>query len=77
MQPLSLGDGIKYLRERRKMSARQVSISAGLSPSYVGKVEKNEIQPSITGFYHICQVIGASDKEIVFLLRLATNGNPS
>lgn len=75
MQPLSLGDGIRYLRERTNMSARHVSLASGLSPSYVGKVEKNEIEPSISGFYKICKVIEASDKEIVFLLRLATSGN--
>lgn len=75
MQLLSLGDGIRYLRERKSMSARQVSLDSGLSPSYVGKVEKNEIEPSISGFYKICRVIGANDKEIVFLLRLAASGH--
>lgn len=75
MQPLSLGDGIKYLRERKSMSARQVSLECGFSPSYVGKVEKNELEPSISAFYRICRAIGANDKEIVFLLRLAVDGH--
>lgn len=71
MNPLSLSEGIKYIRQRKKMSARQVSLGAGLSPSYVSKVEKAEIEPSVSSFFKICQVLGATDKEVVFLLRLA------
>lgn len=75
MNHLSLSEGIKYIRKRKNMSARAVSLAAGLSPSYVSKVEKEEIQPSISSFYRICQVIEATDKEIVFLLRLAGADN--
>lgn len=74
---LTLGEGIRLKREAAHLSARHVSLEAGLSPSYVGKVEKGEIEPTISSFYRICKAIGANDKEIVFLLRLAANANPS
>jgi transcriptional regulator with XRE-family HTH domain len=72
MNPLSLSEGIRYLRKRKGMSARRVSLEAGLSSSYVSKVEKGEIEPSISSFYKICQVIEATDKEVVFLLKLVS-----
>lgn len=74
---LTLGDGIRMKREATKQSARHVSLEARLSPSYVGKVEKGEISPTIAAFYRICRAIGANDKEIVFLLRLAANADSS
>lgn len=75
MQVLTLGDGLHYLRERAALSARQVSLAAGLSPSYVRKVEKNEIEPTVSSFYRICKAVSATDKEILLLLKLVTNGH--
>lgn len=72
---LTLGEGLRLLRSKTNQSARHVSQVSGLSSSYVSKVEKGEIEPTISSFYRICEAVGANDKEIVFLLRLAANAN--
>ncbi len=51
------------------LSARQVSLTAGLSASYVSKV-LGGMMPSLVAFSKIVNVLECSDKEIVFMLRM-------
>ena len=59
---------IKRLRESKKMSARQLSLKSGLSPSYVAKVESGEIDPSFKAFARIAMVLEMSMLEIFFCI---------
>lgn len=43
-------------------------MKANLSPSYVGKVESGEIDPSLRAFAKIAMALEMSDFEIVFLV---------
>lgn len=63
---LTLADAIRYLREKRGFSARSLSLKAGVSPSYVGKLESGEIEPSVRVFARIALVLGMSQPEIFF-----------
>lgn len=59
-----LGDLIRRSREARHLSARALSAQADLSPSYVGKVEAGEIEPSLRAFARIAMALGLTSQEI-------------
>lgn len=62
---------IRYLREKKSMSARAVSQAAGLSPSYVSKVESGSMEPSFKAFCRIAGVLGMTDGEVIFVVKMA------
>ena len=59
---------LKFLRERSGVSARQLSMDAGLSASYVSKVESGEVVPSVLQFARLIRQLDASAFEISYLL---------
>lgn len=64
MDGLTLGSAIRVLRERRGLSARALSLAAGLSPAYVSKVEAGHIEPSVRAFGCIARVLNMNAMEI-------------
>lgn len=66
---MTVGDVVNYARNRAKVSARQLSARAGLSASYVTKLEAGEIEPSLHAFSRIAGAVRMSDQEIVFCVR--------
>lgn len=56
------------LRKRHHVSGRALSLAAGLSPSYVGKVENGEIEPSLKAFAKIALALHMTTAEIVYLI---------
>ena len=69
-EEVNVANAIRFLRTKRKMSARSLSQAAGLSPSYISKVEAGELEPSFKAFSRIADVLKMTDAEIVFLVRL-------
>jgi len=63
---------MKFLRERRSISARQLSLDAGLSSSYVSKIESGAVLPTISSFAKIVARLDVSPKEISYLLSTLT-----
>lgn len=61
---------LRQARQRNDMSARAVSQAAGLSPSYVNKIEAGEIEPSLKAFGKLAHVLGLTNTEITFIVRL-------
>lgn len=57
---------MQYARTRKGFSARALSLAAGLSPSYVGKLEAGDIEPSVRAFARIAQVLELNRQEIYF-----------
>lgn len=66
-----IGWALRHKRESLKLSARTVSLNAGLSESYVGKVESGRIELSFRNFAKICQVLKLNNQEICCLVRQA------
>ena len=64
---------IKNLRQKRKVSARNLSIKAGLSSSYVSKVENGEIEPSFKAFAKIATALDMTTLEIMFCVLTETD----
>lgn len=66
---LSLGAALRHLRQTRTtMSARAFSMAVGLSPSYVGKVESEAIEPSFHAFSKMAAGLDLTATEILVLV---------
>lgn len=65
---VGLAQAVHFLRTERGYSARALSLKAGLSPSYVGKLESGEIDPSVRAFARIALVLGMNQQEIFFCI---------
>lgn len=63
---------MKFLREREGLSARQLSAAAGLSASYVSKVESGAVLPTIESFAKIVSKLYTTDREITYLISTLT-----
>jgi transcriptional regulator with XRE-family HTH domain len=77
---IRLADAVRYLRQRKNISARALSLQAGLSPSYVGKLEAGEIEPSVRAFALIALALSMSIQEIFFCVMqegLLASGSPT
>jgi transcriptional regulator with XRE-family HTH domain len=64
---------LKLLREKKGISARTLSVSAGLSSSYVSKVEAGALEPSFSAFCRMAKVLGMTTSEILFLVDQESN----
>lgn len=51
------------LRIDKDVSAREMSLSIGQSPSYINNIESGMSYPSMTGFFYICDYLGITPKE--------------
>lgn len=73
-QTIPLGVALRALRENRTtLSARGLSLAAGLSGSYVGKVESGQVEPSVRAFARIVVHLGMKPAEAWVLLAREAN----
>lgn len=61
------------LREKKGVSARDMSLSIGQNPGYINNIETGKSKPSLEGFFFICEYLGITPCEF-FDVRSA---NPS
>lgn len=66
--PLVVGEAIRQFRQAKKYSARQLSLEAGLSESYVGKLEAGEMEPSFRAVAKLVRVLGMKPGEVYVVL---------
>lgn len=67
---ISAHEVFKMWRLRSGLSARALSLSCGLSPSYVSKLEAGGVRPPVDTFIKLARQLQLSDPEIIFLLGL-------
>jgi transcriptional regulator with XRE-family HTH domain len=67
----SVGALLRWARVQRGLSARALSMQAGLSDSAAGKVETAAVDPSLGTFARLVCELGLNDHEIAVLVRLA------
>ena len=48
------------LREKKGVSARDMSLSIGQNPGYINNIETGKSMPSLTGIFYICEYLGVS-----------------
>lgn len=65
---LSLAAAMRAIRQSKKISARALSLKAGLSQAYCGKVEKGHLEPSLRAFACIVRTLGLSPREVHLLV---------
>jgi transcriptional regulator with XRE-family HTH domain len=56
----SLGEAIRRLRERQRMSLRALAEKASFSPSFISQVENSQASPSISSMERIALALGVS-----------------
>lgn len=68
---MSLPEVLQHFRERRGLSKRALSQKAGLSASYIGKLEAGFIEPSVHAFAVIILALDLTSYEVLFCVRCA------
>lgn len=64
-----LPEMLRGFRERRGMSRYALSRKAGMSESYVGKLEAGKIEPSLRAFAAIALALELASHEVFFCVR--------
>jgi transcriptional regulator with XRE-family HTH domain len=65
---IPLGAVIKMMREEKGFSARSLSLTCGLSPSYVSKLESGVSKPTVDTLMKIATELELNESEILFLM---------
>ena len=48
---------LAQLRERKGVSARDMSLSMGQNPGYINNIESGKSMPSLAGIFYICDYL--------------------
>ncbi len=51
------------LREKKGVSARDMSLSIGQNPGYINNIENGKSMPSLSGIFYICEYLGITPCE--------------
>ena len=54
---------IATLRTKKKVSAREMSLSIGQNPNYINHIETGSAAPSLEGLSYICEYLGITMSE--------------
>ena len=54
---------LAQLREKKGVSARDMSLSLGQSESYINKIENGRTMPSMSGFFYICEYFAITPQQ--------------
>ncbi|MBQ9626893.1 MAG: helix-turn-helix transcriptional regulator [Treponema sp.] len=61
----NFSDRLRKLRNDKKISAREMSLSLGQNVNYINYIENGRNFPSMQGFFLICDYLGISPAEFV------------
>ena len=54
---------LAQLREKKNVSAREMSLAIGQNPGYINNIESGKSLPSLVGIFYICDYLGVSVSE--------------
>ena len=54
---------LAQLREKKGVSAREMSLSIGQNKGYINNIENGKALPSMTGFFFICEYLNITPSE--------------
>ena len=54
---------LSKLREKKGVSARDMSLSIGQNPGYINNIETGKSMPSLAGIFYICEYLGVTPQE--------------
>ena len=52
------------LREKKGVSAREMSLSIGQNQGYINSIESGKSMPSLPGIFYICEYLGIEPKDL-------------
>lgn len=58
--PTDVGQRIRLLRERRRLSIRSLSERCGLSPAAISQIERGENSPTVSSLHQLATALGVS-----------------
>lgn len=61
----SIGEHIRILRVTKGLSQEKLALSAGITPSYIGQIERNERNPTVRILEKICCALDISLLELL------------
>jgi transcriptional regulator with XRE-family HTH domain len=59
------GQNLRTVRKSKGFSQERLAYSAGIDRSYVGKIERGEVNLSLEKLYLLANTIGCSPKDLV------------
>ena len=54
---------LAMLREKKGVSAREMSLAIGQNPGYINNIESGKSLPSLPGLFYICEYLGVQVHE--------------
>ena len=54
---------LSRLREKKGVSARDMSLSIGQNPGYINNIATGKSKPSLDGFFFICEYLGVTPSD--------------
>ena len=57
---------LTQLRLEKGVSAREMSLALGQSESYINRIENQQMLPSLTVFFYICDYLDISPKDFFY-----------
>ena len=63
MNERDLAIRLAMLREKKGVSARDMSLSIGQNPGYINNIENGKSKPSLEGIFYICEYLGITPSE--------------
>ena len=54
---------LAVLRNKKSVSAREMSLAIGQNPNYINHIETGKTTPSLAGILYICEYLGISPSE--------------
>ena len=54
---------LAQLREKKGVSARDMSLSIGQNPGYIHNIASGKSMPSLSGIFYICEYLGITPSE--------------
>ncbi len=64
---------LAQLREKKGVSARDMSLSIGQNPGYINNIESGKSMPSLSGIFYICEYLGITPSDFFDM----SNENPN
>lgn len=62
---MDIGNGLKEMRKRRRLTLKELAGETGLSPAYLSNVENNATSPTLANLQKICQALRISMAELL------------
>ena len=63
MDEMDFAIRLARLREKKGVSARDMSLSIGQNPGYINNIESGKSKPSLEGIFYICEYLEVTPSE--------------